>query len=92
MPKPCPLELRERVNAVETGASRREAADWVDVSPSSANNGCNAGRRREDRSETERGQYLALGSARGLFVCVIARQPDLTLENRRGEAQAKDHW
>jgi hypothetical protein len=37
MPKPCSLELRERVvNAVESGASRREAADWFDVSPRSA--------------------------------------------------------
>ena len=37
MPKPCSLELRERVvDAVESGASRREAADWFDVSPSSA--------------------------------------------------------
>jgi transposase len=37
MPKPCSLELRERVvDAVESGASRREAAEWFDVSPSSA--------------------------------------------------------
>ena len=37
MPKPCSLELRERVvEAVESGASRREAAEWFDVSPSSA--------------------------------------------------------
>jgi hypothetical protein len=37
MPRPCSLELRERVvNAVVSGASRREAADWFDVSPSSA--------------------------------------------------------
>ena len=37
MPKPCSLELRERVvDAIELGASRREAADWFDVSPSSA--------------------------------------------------------
>ena len=37
MPKPCSLELRERVvDAVESGASRREAADWFDVSPRSA--------------------------------------------------------
>jgi len=37
MPKPCSLDLRERVvDAVETGGSRREAADWFDVSPSSA--------------------------------------------------------
>ena len=33
MPKPCSLELRERVvEAVEFGASRREAAEWFDVS------------------------------------------------------------
>ena len=37
MPKPCSLELRERVvTAIVSGASRREAADWFDVSPSSA--------------------------------------------------------
>ena len=37
MPKPCSLELRERVvEAVKSGASRREAAEWFDVSPSSA--------------------------------------------------------
>ena len=33
MPKPCSLELRERVvEAVKSGASRREAAEWFDVS------------------------------------------------------------
>jgi transposase len=32
MQKPCSLELRERVvGAVESGASRREAADWFEV-------------------------------------------------------------
>jgi transposase len=37
MPKPCSLELRERVvEAIESGASRREAAEWFAVSPSSA--------------------------------------------------------
>ena len=37
MPKPCSLKLRERVvDAVKSGASRREAADWFEVSPSSA--------------------------------------------------------
>jgi transposase len=37
MPRPCSLELRERVvDAVESGASRREAAEWFDVSASSA--------------------------------------------------------
>src|SRR5207247_1397769 len=37
MPKPCSLDLRERVLAtVEAGASRREAAERFEVSPSSA--------------------------------------------------------
>ena len=37
MPKPCSLELRERVvEAIASGASRREAAEWFAVSPSSA--------------------------------------------------------
>ena len=34
MPKPCSQDLRERVlEAVETGASRREAAERFEVSP-----------------------------------------------------------
>src|ERR1035441_3906540 len=37
MPKACSQDLRERVlEAVETGASRREAAERFEVSPSSA--------------------------------------------------------
>ena len=70
MPNPCSLELRERVvNAVKSGASRREAADWFDVSPSSAIKWM---QRRQATgsvaSRAERGQHLAARSARGLFV------------------------
>lgn len=37
MPKACSKDLRVRViEAVEAGASRREAAEWLNVSPSSA--------------------------------------------------------
>ena len=37
MSKPCLLEQRQRaMEAVESGASRREAAEWFDVSPSLA--------------------------------------------------------
>jgi len=37
MPNPCSLDLRQRVlDAVETGASRREAAERFEVSVSSA--------------------------------------------------------
>ena len=38
MPKPCSLELRERVvGAVESGASRREAAEWFGREPQFGN-------------------------------------------------------
>ena len=70
MPKPCSLELRERVvDAVESGASRREAAEWFEVSPSSAIKWMQ--RRQATGSiapQAERGQHLAAGSARGVFV------------------------
>ena len=37
MPKPYSYDLRVRVIAlIEAGSSRREAADWFEVSPSSA--------------------------------------------------------
>jgi len=37
MPKPCSKDLRMRlIEEVESGASRREAAEWLNVSPSSA--------------------------------------------------------
>jgi len=37
MAKPCSLDVRMRViDEIEAGASRREAAEWLNVSPSSA--------------------------------------------------------
>lgn len=37
MPKPCSDDLRMRlIEEIEAGASRREAAEWLNVSPSSA--------------------------------------------------------
>ena len=72
MPKPCSLELRERVvDAVESGASRREAADWFEVGKPQFGNQMDAAPAgdRKHRSQAERGQHLAAGSARGLFVC-----------------------
>ena len=72
MPKPCSVELRERVvDAVESGASRREAADWFEVSPSSAIKWMQ--RRQATGSIAPKpsgGQHLAAGSARGVFVYV----------------------
>jgi hypothetical protein len=82
MPKPRPLELRERVvNAVENRRVAARGDRLVRRKPQFGNQtGATPAGDGKHRSETERGQYLALGSARGLFVCVIARQPDLTLD------------
>jgi transposase len=58
MPKPCSLELHERVvDAVESGVSRREAADWFEVSHQFGNqmDAAPAGDRKH-RSQAERGQ------------------------------------
>ena len=75
MPKPCSMELRERVvEAVELGVSRREAAEWFDVSASSAIKWMQ--RRQENRkhrTQAERGQHLAAGGARGRFTGVDCR-------------------
>ena len=69
MPRPCSLDLRMRVlREVEAGASRREAAECVEVSASSAikwmqrlkRNGKHCG-------QAERRQHLAAGGARGRF-------------------------
>jgi len=42
------------------------------------------------RSETGGGSISPLEAHAAVLFALIARQPDLTLENRRGEAQAKD--
>ena len=77
MPKPFSLELRERVGeAVESGASRREAAEWFDVSPSSAIKWMQ--RRQETGSIAPKpsgGSPLAAGGARRLFAGVDCRPP-----------------
>ena len=82
MPKPCSLELRERVvDAVELGASRREAADWFDVSPSSAIKWMR--RRRATGSIAAKpsgGSVSPLEAHAAFLFALIARQPDLTLD------------
>ena len=68
MPKPCSLELRERVvNAVESGASRREAADWFDVSPSLAIKWMRRQASGSIAPKPSGGSNFA-GSVRGVFV------------------------
>ena len=82
MPKPCSLELRERVvEAVESGASRREAAEWFDVSPSSAIKWMQ--RRRETGSIAAKpsgGSISPLERHADFLLALVAGQPDLTLD------------
>ena len=82
MPKPCSLELRERVvEAVESGASRREAAEWFDVSPSSAIKWMQ--RRQETGSIAAKpsgGSISPLEAHADFLLALIAEQPDLTLD------------
>ena len=68
MPKPCSLDLRERVlETVEAGASRREAAERFEVSASSAIKWMQRWHEnRKRRSQAERRQRLSAGGARGL--------------------------
>ena len=82
MPKPCSLELRERVvDAVESGASRRAAADWFDVSPSSAIKWMQ--RRQATGSIAAKlsgGSISPLEAHADFLLALITRQPDLTLD------------
>jgi transposase len=82
MPKPCSLELRERVvDAVESGSSRREAAEWFDVSPSSAIKWM---QRRQKTgiiaAKPSGGSISPLEAHANFSLRLIAEQPDLTLD------------
>src|ERR1700740_2772000 len=81
-PKPCSLELRERVvDAVESGASRREAAECFDVSASAAIKWMQ--RRRDTGSIAPKpsgGSISPLEAYADFFLALIAKQPDLTLD------------
>lgn len=82
MPKPCSLELRERVvEAVESGASRREAAEWFDVSASSAIKWMQ--RRQETGSIAAKpsgGSISPLEAHAEFLLRLIAERPDSTLD------------
>ena len=82
MPKPCSLELRERVvDAVESGASRREAADWFEVSPSSAIKWMQRRQATGSIAPKPSGGSISPLEAHAAFLfTLIARQPDLTLD------------
>jgi transposase len=82
MPKPCSLDLRERVlDAVETGASRREVAERFEVSPSSAIKWMQ--RWHETGSVAAKptgGSFSPLEKHAGWLLALISDQPDLTLD------------
>lgn len=82
MPKPCSLELRERVvNVVESGASRREAAEWFDVSPSLAIKWMQRRQATGSIAPKPSGGSISPLEAQAAFLfALIARQPDLTLD------------
>ena len=71
MPKPCSLELRERVvDAVEFRCVTARGGRLVRREPQFGNqmDAAPAGDGKH-RCQAERGQRLAAGSARGLFIC-----------------------
>ena len=82
MPKPYSTDLRERVvDAVESGASRREAAEMFKLSVSSAIRWC---QRWSDTGSAEAkqsgGSTSPLEEHSDWFLALIAEQPDLTLK------------
>ena len=79
MPTPYSVDLRARViEEVETGASRREAAERYGVSPGDL--GATFRGDRQRCGKAKRWQHLAAGAARGVSAGSIANQPELTLD------------
>src|SRR5258708_25449464 len=81
MPKAYSCDLRERViEAVETGASRREAAERFEVSVSSAIKWLQRWRDRRSATPKPRGGSISpLEQFAAEVLALIAEQPDLTL-------------
>ena len=82
MPKPCSLDLRERVvETVESGASRREAAERFEVSASSAIKWMQRWRKTGSvAAKPSGGSISALEERADFLLALIAEQPDLTLD------------
>jgi len=82
MPKPCSLDLRERVlEAVASGSSRREAAERFEVSASSAVKWLQRWRATGSvAAKPTGGSTSALEEHADWLLGLIAEQPDLTLD------------
>jgi transposase len=81
MPKSYSSDLRERViEAVETGASRREAAERFEVSVSSAIRWVQRWRKSRSAAPKPRGGSISpLEKSAARVLALIAEHPDLTL-------------
>jgi transposase len=82
MPRPYSNDLRERaIDFVEAGASRREAAERFEVSPSSVINWLR--RWHDDRSAVAKpsgGSVSPLEKRADWLLTLIAKQPDMSLD------------
>src|SRR5437667_6959689 len=82
MPKPCSQDLRERVlEAVEAGASRREAAEYYEISASSAIKWMQRWHATGSVAPKPSGGSVSPLEKHGRWLlALIAKQPDLTLD------------
>src|SRR6266566_1371383 len=82
MPKPYSDDLRERViEAVEAGASRREAAEDYRLSASSAVRWLQRWRKTGSaRAKSSGGSTSPLEKCANWLLALVAKQPDLTLD------------
>ena len=82
MPKPCYQDLRERVlEAVEAGASRREAAEYYEISASSAIKWMQRWHATGSVAPKPSGGSVSPLEKHGRWLlALIAKQPDLTLD------------
>ena len=82
MPKSCSSDLRERVlDAVEDGASRREAAERFDVSASSAVKWFQSWEKEGRRGPKPRGgSQSPLEGCADQILALVGEQPDGTLD------------
>jgi transposase len=82
MPESYSSDLRKRViEAVETGASRREAAEWFEIDPSSAVRWLRCWNETGRCAPKPRGGSVSpLERHAEQILALVADQPDLTLE------------
>ena len=81
MPRPCSEDVRMRlIDEIEAGASRREAAEWLNVSPSSAVKWYQRWEATGSVAPKPMGGSLSpLEKRADWLLDLIEREPDLTL-------------